>query len=317
MPVELGVNVGLAARNAEADCALAAKMGFRWVRTSQEMHWTADRSITNLRTFATAARNQGLRLIQCCQGMPANLARGSRAGHYGPKNDSAAREWGEWFAQCAEIVVTTNGVTSCLNEPDGYGWDTTPSAADCATLHAAALEARDDLVPTAIFATGEMAPGSNPEPLAFLKQIVAFAPTVLDHERCIIGWHNYTDPRYPADFNALWNTNHRMRDVHDWLVDQGHPKMKIMGGEWAIANGPAGNPRSLSTGKVADYVRTQYLPSFERMKADGVKFGPLVWYCLRDGPASSNWADWCGLVDSQGNPKPVAGVLQAYNEGTL
>lgn len=326
MPLELGVNTTLSGnqRNIDDDLDLAHALGFRWVRTSQEMHWGGSPaySLDVLARYAQACKDRGIRLIQCAQGMPAPLARGGRAGHYGAKSAAAASQWGAWFGECCARVQEAAGITSCLNEPDNFGWDTTPSAADCALLHVAAFEGRDRRAPDAIVSTGEMAPGASPEPLAFLKAILAATAghDLLDEQRVVVGWHPYIDPRWTADFDAIWNACHRMRDVHAFLVADGHPRMKIMGGEWGIANGPAGNVRALTPAKVADYVRLDYLPAFVKQRADGVRLGPQVWYALRDFPPPSDrrldsWANYCGLVDVRGNPKPVAGVLEAFNRG--
>lgn len=309
---DLGVNITLDPAEAAADCALAASFGFKWVRTSQEMQWGGGTdgayALGALATFAAACTANGLKLLQCCQGMPASFARGGVGGHYGPKDQASADKWGAWFAQCALITNSTGGATSCLNEPDGFGWGTTPSVTDCAILHTAALEARDRDAPGTVFVTGEMAPGSSPEPLKFLKQIAAAAPSILTDEKVWFGWHPYVDPRYDADYNAVWNTCHRMRGLHAWKR-----KKKIMAGEWSVANGPPGNPRALTPEGVAAYVAFNYLPTFDRMEADGLRFGPLLWYSLRDAPAPSSWADYCGVVDVAGVAKPVAAVFSAYN----
>lgn len=315
---DLGVNVTLSSdpTKVEADYALAASLGFKWVRTSQEMQWgdgTGMYALAALRTHVNAAIRHGLRLIQCCQGMPRTMARGGIAGHYGPKDAASATRWGDWVGECCAIVEAADGIVSITNEPDNFGWDTTPSASDVAMLHVAAIEGRNRRAPNAILSTAEMAPGSNPEPLAFLTAIAKSALHLFDAQRLVVGWHNYLDPRYPADYDAVWNMNHRMRDVHAALVYIGHPKMKIMGGEWGVANGPPGNVRSLSPQGVADYVRDQYIPSFERMIADGVPLGPLLWYTLRDGPQpSTEQANYCGIVDAYGNEKPVAAVFREY-----
>lgn len=321
--VELGVNITLSSdpTKIEADMALAASLGFRWVRTSQEMHWAPDGRISVLGVYAETANAYGLRLIQCCQGMPASLARGGLNGHYGAKDARSAAIWGEWFAHCASMVQTTGGATSCLNEPDNFGWDATPSASDCAILHAAALEARDRLAPHTTFVTAEMAPGNAPDPLEFLKAIVTIAPQILTDDHVWIGWHPYTDPRWTANYAATWNACYRMREVDLWVKTRpvlGAVRKKIMGGEWAIANGPPGNVRALSPVGVA-YVRDSYLPAFDAMAADGLRLGPLLWYTLRDRvpPAdkrADSWANYCGVVDVAGKPKPVAAVLRAYNE---
>lgn len=318
--ITLGVNTTNIDREASiiADLDLAHSLGFTWVRTSQEMHWGyspfGSYALDVLGRYAQACSDRGLHLIQCCQGMPASMARGGRAGHYGPKDATSARLWGDWFGECAAIVASTGGITSCGNEWDNYGWDTTPSAHDCATLHIAALAGRDARAPGATFATCEMAPGVNPNPLTFLQAINDAAPGLLKEAATMVGWHPYTDPRWPADYNALWNTNHRMRDVHTWLAQQGHGTMKIMGGEWGVANGPNHNPQALKPQAVADYVRTQYLPSFQKMAADGVRFGPMCWYTLRDG-GSADWPGYMGCVDLHGVEKPVATVFKTYNAG--
>lgn len=311
--VTLGVNISNDPTRAIADCKVAHQLGFDYVRVSKEMD-DYQQGLPDLRTIVAAALEFELKVIQCCQGMPAELARGGVAGHFGPKNDTAAAKWGDWSAECSEIVNPTGGAISILNEPDNYGWSTTPNAGDCATLHMAALDSRDRLTPGNFLITGEMAPGSNPEPLAFLEAIVAAAPIIMTDDHVWIGWHPYVDPRYAADYNASWNTNHRMRDVQAFCSTQGKPNKKIMAGEWGVATGPTGNPRALSPQGVASYVRDQYLPSFEAMQTDGVHFACLCWYTLRDGgTGDGSAADYAGLLTQAGRKKPVAAILQTYN----
>jgi hypothetical protein len=315
MTQPLGVNIRINPRYADADCDLAAQLGFTWVRTSQEMTFN-QQGLPGLQMVVDAATKHGLKVLQCCQGMPADLAKGGQAGHYGAKDQQSAATWGVWFARCAQIVAPNGGACSCTNEPDGFGWDTTPNAADLALLHKWALEARDLYAPGTTFVTGEMCPSSNPDPLQFLEDVVTICPEIMTDDHVWIGWHPYTDPRYPADVDQPWNTNHKMRAVHQFCVDQSKPNKKIMAGEWGLADGPASWPQKLAPAALATYVENQYLPSFDSMAADGVKFAALAWYTLRDGSAGDgSWADHCGLVKKNGKLKPVASVLRDYNAG--
>lgn len=329
MPVDLGANTTLSGeqRYIERDLDLLVALGFRWARTSQEMHWgggsTGAYALGVLERYVDACKVRGLRLVQCCQGMPAAFARGGIAGHYAAKDAASARKWGAWVGECAALVDEVNGATTIGNEWNGYGWGLNgspkPNIADAATLHVAAVQGRNDKAPTAILGTCEMMPGDSPDPLLFLQSIVG---SLLSQPRMTIGWHPYVDPRWPADEPERWNACYRMVEVDAWLEAQGHPRMKIIGGEWGIANGPAGNPRALSPMQTATYVAHSYLPTFDNMQAAGVRLTAMCWYALRDfkppiDPRADSWANYCGIVDLRGNRKPVAAVLQAYNEGTL
>jgi hypothetical protein len=318
-PQTLGVNISNDPKDADRDCALAAEMGFPWVRVSQEMPWY-QQGLPALRTIVAAATEHGLKVHQCAQGMPANLAKGGRAGHFAAKDEQSAAAWGLWFAQCCQIVAPnggqTGGAVSCTNEPDGFGWDTTPDAAGLAQLHKWALASRDLYAPGVPFITGEMSPSSNPDPLAFLKAIVMLCPEIMTDDHVWIGWHPYTDPRYPADVDQPWNTNHKMRAVQAYCSDQGKPNKKIMAGEWGLADNPASWAQRLAPGPLATYIENQYLPSFDSMASDGVHFAALEWFTLRDGYGTDgSWTDHCGLYKKNGRPKPVASVLRDYMAG--
>lgn len=311
----LGVNISNDPNKADADCALAASVGFEYVRVSQEMTFY-QQGIPGLEKICAAATAHDLKVIQCCQGIPANLARGGRAGHYGAKDAASAAIWGKWMASCMPIVDATGGACSCTNEPDGYGWSTTPSAPDLALLHKCALEARDATAPGTTFITGEMCPSSNPDPLEFLEAVVALCPEIMTDDHVWIGWHPYTDPRFAADYDAPWNTNHKMRAVQAFCTSKSKPNKKIMAGEWGLADGPPNWAQKLAPAALATYVENQYLPSFDSMAGAGVHFACLDWYTLRDFTAGDgSYADHCGLYKKNGKPKPVLSVLRDYMAG--
>lgn len=315
MTQALGVNIRVNSKYADADCALAASLGFQYVRTSQEMTFY-QQGLPSLQMVCDAAVKHGLKVIQCCQGMPANLAKGGRAGHFGAKDLASATAWGVWFAQCAQIVDPTGGACSCTNEPDGFGWDTTPNAGDLALLHKCALEARDTFAPGTTFITGEMCPSSNPDPLTFLEAVVSLCPTIMTDDHVWIGWHPYTDPRYPADYDAPWNMVHKMRAIQAYCATFSKPNKKIMAGEWGLADNPKSWPQRLAPAALATYVENQYLPAFDGEASDGVHFACLDWFTLRDGSeGDGSYADHCGLYKTNGKPKPVASVLRDYMAG--
>jgi hypothetical protein len=311
----LGVNISLDPRQAGADCALAASLGAKWVRTSQEFTWDNERWMPRLQAFRTAASNHGLLLWQTCQGVPARFSLSGRAGHCVTTSQSGLDWWGNQCAAAAKIA----DATSLGNENNGYGSDDVlPNAPALADMCLAAVEHRNKLAAGRVLCTPELCPAGGGlhdkyvEPLLFFRAMIGHAPTLLDATKLWIGWHGYCDARWPAGTKADWNQAWRLRALDAYLDSIGHAGKLICSPEFGAATGP-----SSWSAHVTPAVQAQrfddYWAEFTNQIAAGVKHGPMIWYSLRDyTPTSSNdWPAYCGLVDIHGRAKPVAARFRA------
>jgi hypothetical protein len=299
---QLGVNATLDPKSAEADAVLIAKLGGVNMRTSQEQPWGS--VLSRLGPFATSACNHGLELFQTCQ----------PTGHVVPKTQAGMDAWGLFVAECA--VENPCGRTSLGNEINGFGSKETPNPRGQAEMILAAAAACAKHAPDARLVTPSMCPASGPlgasyvEPLLFFDAMVAAEPSILAIPHLVVDWHGYCGFGYPAGTPATWNQCYRTRALHADLVKLGYPNMRIA---WSEFGEPSGSNVGVSLAVQAQRFDQYIVEAGLQESQAGVRHNELIWYCLRDrAPAnSSDWPAWCGLVDRNGNPKPVAARFTA------
>lgn len=298
--MRLGVNITLDPNRAAVDCAAAAKLGAKVVRTSQEQGWGSVDA--RLGPFRKACDDNGLELMQCAQ----------TAGHVQPTSQHDLDAYGEFVAECAEMADQT----SSGNEINGFGSRERPDPRKAAVTTAAVIDARDRLAPKRVLLMPSMCPASGPigstyvEPLVFLSAMVAAEPRIARAMR--VDWHGYCDGRYDPSTRQTWNQCWRTRAVQQWLATIGSPHRRIIWSEWGTATGPAGWPQRISTATQVLRFNQQIAEAHSQVDA-GVHLTDLVWYCLRDRNAvgPDDWPAFAGLLDIRGNEKPVAGAFRA------
>lgn len=321
----LGVNITLSndPKQVEADCALAASFKAKWVRTSQEFTWDNEQWMKRLQVFRAACDHHGLLLWQTCQGVPARFSDTGKAGHYVTTTQAGQ----DWFGESVAEAASVADATGMGNENNGFGsQDVHPMPEALADMCASVIEQRDKLSPDRQLCTPELCPagGENMgqdhgkwdtyiEPLLFFKAMVKHNPKMIRGRKLWIGWHGYTDNRFPADDPQLWNQWWRIRELHSTLVSLKVPNKSICSPEFGCATGPSNWYQVVTPARQA-VAFDEYIAEWKSQLAVGVKRGPAIWYALRDHTPNPNIVDWpayCGLVDIHGNKKPVADRFMA------
>lgn len=300
MTPPLGVNITLDPSLAEADCALAASLGAKWVRTSQEQDWGS--AASRLGPFRTACDAHGLKLWNTCQ----------PTGHLSVTHPRKVAAFAAYVVGCTAYC----DATGTGNESNGFGVAASqaPNPYAYAKMLKACIALRDTDAPGKVLITPELCPGSGTlparkgdyvEPLTYLKAMEAAVPGLLSAEKLWIGWHPYCDPHYDSGTPQAWNTCYRERALSAWVETAvGHTR-RIAGGEFGTPTGPPGDPKAVDQATQALRF-DQYIAEFDDQEAEGVHHAPHLWYALRDKAHPTSWADACGLVTSDGTPKTIA-----------
>lgn len=293
--MELGVNISIDPNQAAADVVLAASIGAKWVRTSQEQTWGTSR----LTIFRQVCDDHGIKLWNTNQSVNHKIV----------TSQSDLDAWGESCAAYAAIA----DCTGIGNEDNGFGSnDIHPDPVARAEMTLAAIEWRDKLSPGRQLCTPELCPagGTDPtdtyiEPLLYFQTYIHAQPSILKAKKLWIGWHPYCDARYPANTAQTWNTAYRMRALRQYLDSLGSVgNKKICGTEFGAATGPLSFAQKVDPNTQAQRF-DDYISEFRSQAKMGSKMGPFMWYQLRD-TTPNDWTTYCGLFDIHGQAKPIA-----------
>lgn len=303
--------------HAEADCALAAGLGFDGVRISEEFGWSNWEA--SLDVFNAAAKNHGLKIIQTCQ--PIN--------HSLPRTSKDISAYAEKVAICAsKSEVKFIGVG---NENNGFGindnWDPSLSADVTLACLQACANLGSGVMSGKFVVTPEVCPGSGlpknkvwpaySEPLSWFTAMLYAQPGILTMPHVAIGWHPYDDPHYPADTNQAWNTCYKALQADEMIFSLLGRHLPFVFGEYgtAIKRDGLKTPQAVTTEAEQTAAYLDYDRAFKSFSKQGMKIRAAAWYTLQDVTMgdTNDWASCTGLLALNGDERDICTAVREKN----